>query len=151
MCSCGGGGGGWERGVSAHTEVAVPDLDAAVLAAGGDELAVAAVGTAGGRDLLPLEGAGLEHRLVLLVVVHVPRAHRAAERERETERQTVRQRERETARVERQRQRDREKGKERETDIERETEVREQLPHGAKIDKFTRMKRHEKHVFLCSF
>ena len=87
---------GWDGGIRTHAEVAVPDLDAAVLAAGGDELAIAAVGAAGGRDLLPLKGAGLEHRLVLLVVVHVPRAHRAAERE--TDRQRDRERDTEIQR-----------------------------------------------------
>lgn len=50
-----------------HTEVSVPDLDGAILAARCDELPVAAVGAACGDDLLTLEGARLEHRLVLLL------------------------------------------------------------------------------------
>lgn len=50
-----------------HTEVSVPDLDGAILAACCDELSVAAVGAACGDDFLTLEGARLEHRLVLLL------------------------------------------------------------------------------------
>lgn len=49
-----------------HAEVSVPDLDGTVLAASCNELPISAVGAACGRHLLPLEGAGFEHRLVLL-------------------------------------------------------------------------------------
>lgn len=66
--------------VYTHAQVAVPDLDGPVLAAGGDELAVAAVGAAGGGDPLTLLGARLEHGLVLLLRVQVPGAHRAGGR-----------------------------------------------------------------------
>ncbi|TNN81252.1 hypothetical protein EYF80_008586 [Liparis tanakae] len=42
------------------------NLDGAILAAGCNELPIAAVGAACGDDLLPLEGARFEHRLVRL-------------------------------------------------------------------------------------
>lgn len=50
-----------------HAEVSVPDLDGAILTACGYQLPVAAVGAACGHYLLPLEGAWLEHRFVLLL------------------------------------------------------------------------------------
>lgn len=53
--------------VKTHTQVSVPDLDRAILAAGCDELPIPAVGAARGDDLLPLHGARFEHRLVLLL------------------------------------------------------------------------------------
>lgn len=58
-----------------HTQVSVPDLDGAILAPCCDELPVSAVGAACRDDLLPLRRARFEHRLVLLLRVHVPRAH----------------------------------------------------------------------------
>lgn len=65
-----------------HAEVSVPDLDGAILTACSYQLPVAAVGAACGHYLLPLEGAWLEHRFVLLLWLHVPRAHRAVNREK---------------------------------------------------------------------
>lgn len=65
-----------------HIEVSVPDLDGAILTACGYQLPVAAVGAACGHYLLPLEGAWLEHRFVLLLWLHVPRAYRAVNREK---------------------------------------------------------------------
>ena len=50
-----------------HAEVSVPDLDGAILAAGCNKLPITAIGAACGGDLLPLEGAGFKHRLVLLI------------------------------------------------------------------------------------
>lgn len=64
-----------------HAEVSVPDLDGTVLAASCNELSISAVGAACGRYLLPLEGTGFEHRLVLLVRVQVPCSHSAADKQ----------------------------------------------------------------------
>lgn len=50
-----------------HAQVSVPDLEGAILAPCCDELPVPAVGAACGNDLLPLRGAGFEHRLVLFL------------------------------------------------------------------------------------
>lgn len=50
-----------------HAEVSVPDLDGAILTACCYQLPVAAVGAACGHHLLPLKGAWLEHRFVLLL------------------------------------------------------------------------------------
>lgn len=64
-----------------HAEVSVPYLDGAILAAGCNELPITAVGAACGGDLLPLEGARFEHRLVLLLRVQVPCAYSAVKRQ----------------------------------------------------------------------
>lgn len=72
MCVC----------VKTHAEVSVPDLDGAILAACCNELPIAAVGAACGDDLLSLEGARFEHRLVLLLRVQVPCAYSAVDRQR---------------------------------------------------------------------
>lgn len=58
-----------------HAEVSVPDLDGAVLTSGRHQLPITTVGAARGDDLLALHGPRLEHRLVLLFRVNVPRAH----------------------------------------------------------------------------
>lgn len=67
---------------NSHAEVSVPDLDGAVLAAGCYQLPVAAVGAARGHHLLPLKGARFEHGLVLLLRLHVPRAHGSVNKEK---------------------------------------------------------------------
>lgn len=64
-----------------YAEVSVPDLDGAVLTACCYQLPVAAVGAARGHHLLPLKGPRFEHGFVLLLRLHVPRAHGAAGRE----------------------------------------------------------------------
>ena len=78
--------GGWYVCVcvcfQTHAEVSVPDLDAAILAAGCYQLPITAVGATCGCDLLSLEGARFEHALVLLLRVHVPCAHSAVDRQR---------------------------------------------------------------------
>lgn len=68
--------------LNTHAEVSVPDLDGAILTACCYQLPVAAVGAACGHHLLPLKGAWLEHRFVLLLWLHVPRAYSAMEREK---------------------------------------------------------------------
>lgn len=65
-----------------YTEVSVPDLDGAILAAGCNELPITAVGAARGDDLLPLQGAWFEHWLVLLLWFQVPCAHSAVNRQK---------------------------------------------------------------------
>lgn len=65
-----------------HTEVSVPDLDGAILAACCNELPITTVGAACGDDPLPLAGARFEHRLVLLLRVQVPCAHSAVNRQK---------------------------------------------------------------------
>ena len=64
-----------------HAEVSVPDLDGAILAACCYELPITTVGAACRDDLLPLEGAWFEHRLVLLLWVQIPCAYSAVNRE----------------------------------------------------------------------
>lgn len=64
-----------------HAKVSVPDLDGTVLAARCNELSITTVGAARGGHLLPLGGAGFEHRLVLLLRVQIPCAHGAAGRQ----------------------------------------------------------------------
>lgn len=68
--------------LNTHAEVPVPDLDAAILTACCYQLPVAAVGAARGHHLFPLKGAWLEHRFVLLLRLHIPRAHSAVNKEK---------------------------------------------------------------------
>lgn len=68
--------------LNTHAEVSVPDLDGAILTACCYQLPVATVGAACGHHLLPLKGAWLEHRFVLLLWLHVPRAYSAVNREK---------------------------------------------------------------------